>query len=90
MSKTNSGQQAAALLKAAKENRNTKATTYTEDTTTPTVKRNYRVNLAFDSDLKEFINNASWEKHQSITQWLNDLVRAEMEKAAADPEGKEG
>lgn len=89
MSKTNSGQQAAALLKAAKENRNTKATTYTEDTT-PTVKRNYRVNLAFDSDLKEFINNASWEKHQSITQWLNDLVRAEMEKAAADPEGKEG
>lgn len=84
MSKTNSGQQAAALLKAAKENRNTKNTLYTEDTT-PTVKRNYRVNMAFDSDLKEFINNAAWEKHQSITQWLNDLVRAEMEKAAADP-----
>ena len=85
MSKTQNGQQAAAFIKAAKENRNTKNTLYTEDTT-PTVKRNYRVNMAFDSDLKEFINNAAWEKHQSVTQWLNDLVRAEMERRAADPE----
>ena len=85
MSKTNSGQQAAAFIKAAKERKDTKATLYTEDTE-PTVKRNYRVNMAFDSDLKEFINNASWEKHQSITQWLNDLVRAEMERAGQDPE----
>lgn len=87
MSKTQNGQQAAAFINASKKKKEPEAILHTEQETT-TVKRNYRINMAFDSDLKDFMFNASWEQRKSITQWLNDLVRAEMERgaAAADPE----
>lgn len=39
----------------------------------------YRFSLYLDGDLKEYIKYMSWKRKQSATQYLNDLVRADME-----------
>lgn len=44
--------------------------------------RGYRYNLNLDRDLKEFLHDTAWKKRTSITQYINDLIRAEMEKDA--------
>ncbi len=50
--------------------------------------RTYRVNMAFDKDLKPFLKKISWQKHESVTQYLNDLVRREMEIYLSDENNK--
>ena len=38
----------------------------------------YRFNLYLDGDLKNFIKYISWKQRKSITQYMNDIIRAEM------------
>ena len=42
--------------------------------------RGYRYNLNLDRDLKEYLHETAWEKRTSITQYINDLIRADMKK----------
>ena len=42
--------------------------------------RGYRYNLNLDRDLKEYLHEAAWKKRTSITQYINDLIRADMKK----------
>lgn len=44
--------------------------------------RGYRYNLNLDRDLKEYLHEAAWKNRTSITQYINDLIRADMEKDA--------
>lgn len=39
----------------------------------------YRFSLYLDGDLKDYIKFASWKQQKTITQYLNDIIRAEME-----------
>lgn len=41
--------------------------------------RGYRYNLNLDRDLKDYLHEMAWRKRTSITQYLNDLVRADMQ-----------
>ena len=43
--------------------------------------RGYRYNLNLDRDLKEYLHEMAWKKRTSITQYINDLIRADMESA---------
>ena len=42
--------------------------------------RGYRYNLNLDRDLKEYLHETAWKKRTSITQYINDLIRADMKK----------
>ena len=42
--------------------------------------RGYRYNLNLDRDLKEYLHETAWKKRTSITQYINDLIRADMNK----------
>lgn len=37
----------------------------------------YRFSLYLDGDLKGYIKYISWKQQKSITQYLNDIIRAE-------------
>lgn len=72
------------------DTQNTQETTTTKKTPgrpkKETKLRGYRYNLNLDKDLKAFMQKYTWENRTSITQWINDLIRAEMEtKLAEDP-----
>lgn len=41
--------------------------------------RGYRYNLNLDSDLKDYLSDIAWKNRTSITQYLNDLIRADRE-----------
>lgn len=41
--------------------------------------RGYRYNLNLDRDLKQYLKETAWKKRTSITQYINDLIRADME-----------
>lgn len=43
-------------------------------------RKKYRYNLTVDDDLNGFMRQMAWLNHTSITQYLNDLLRAEKEK----------
>ena len=55
---------------------------YTDDhsTTLPTQPSYYRFNLKLKAELRDYLAHISWLNHTSITQYLNDLVRADMER----------
>lgn len=48
-------------------------------------KRGYRYNLNLDRDLEPYLREAAWKRRTSITQYINDLIRADM-TAASGPE----
>lgn len=57
--------------------------------------RGYRYNLNLDKDLQQYLKETAWRERTSITQYINDLIRADMkayfarcEAAGIDP--KEG
>lgn len=52
--------------------------------------RGYRYNLNLDKDLKPFLQKIAWENRTSITQYMNDLIRAEQEKYLAEGGSLEG
>ena len=41
--------------------------------------RGYRYNLNLDRDLQQYLKETAWKKRTSITQYINDLIRADME-----------
>lgn len=49
----------------------------------------YRFSLYLDGDLKDYIKYISWKQQKSITQYLNDIIRAEMAEYVASG-GDEG
>lgn len=52
--------------------------------------RGYRYNLNLDKDLKQYLHERAWQKRTSITQYINDLIRADMENYFAEGGTKEG
>lgn len=52
--------------------------------------RGYRYNLNLDKDLKQYLHERAWQKRTSITQYINDLIRADMEKYFDEGGTKEG
>ena len=50
--------------------------------------RGYRYNLNLDRDLKEYLHEMAWKNRTSITQYINDLIRADM-KAYIEAGGDE-
>lgn len=41
--------------------------------------RGYRYNLNLDRDLKGYLHEIAWRNRTSITQYINDLIRTDME-----------
>ena len=41
--------------------------------------RGYRYNLNLDKDLQQYLKEIAWMNRTSITQYINDLIRADME-----------
>lgn len=52
--------------------------------------RGYRYNLNLDRDLKPYLHEIAWQKRTSITQYINDLIRADMESYLANGGTMEG
>lgn len=51
-------------------------------------KAQYRINLRLRAEYREYLEHESWKAHQSITEYLNDLIQADMNaKRAKDTEG---
>lgn len=42
--------------------------------------RGYRYNLNLDKDLNEYLHDIAWQNRTSITQYINDLIRKDMEE----------
>ena len=42
--------------------------------------RGYRYNLNLDRDLKSFLHEIVWRRRTSITQYINDLIRSDMNR----------
>ena len=38
----------------------------------------YRLNLKLRAEFRDYLENASWSAKKSITQYLNDLIAADM------------
>lgn len=51
--------------------------------------RGYRYNLNLDKDLKEYLHEMAWKNRTSITQYINDLIRTDMENNAEWTEKKQ-
>ena len=41
--------------------------------------RYYRLNLKLKAEYREYLEQVSWESRKSITQYLNDLIKADMD-----------
>ena len=37
-------------------------------------------NLMLEKELKDYLKQASWEKHMSITEYLIELIKKDMKK----------
>lgn len=51
-------------------------------------RRGYRYNLNLDKDLQQYLKETAWKNRTSITQYINDLIRADMEAYFKDCEEK--
>lgn len=47
-------------------------------------KRGFRYNLMLDADLNQFLHEIVWIKRTNMTQYINDLIRAEYEAYLKD------
>lgn len=45
----------------------------------PSPQKYYRLNLKLKAEFKEYLDRVSWEKHISITQYVNTLIEADMD-----------
>ena len=52
--------------------------------------RGYRYNLNLDRDLKQYLHEIAWQNRTSITQYINDLIRKDMEEYFANGGTTEG
>ena len=46
--------------------------------------RGYRYSLCLDADLKQPMKELAWQSRKSLTQYVNDLIRADYEKYLAE------
>ena len=53
-------------------------------------KGGYRYNLNLDMELKRYIKNKAWQERKSATDYINDLIRADMEQYFANGGTTEG
>lgn len=53
-------------------------------------KRGYRYNLNLDRDLKQYIHEIAWQNRTSITQYINDLIRKDMDEYFINGGTREG
>ena len=53
-------------------------------------KGGYRYNLNLDMELKRYIKNKAWQDRKSATDYINDLIRADMEQYFANGGTTEG
>lgn len=53
-------------------------------------KGGYRYNLNLDKELKTYLKNKAWQDRKSATDYINDLLRADMEAYFAKGGTKEG
>lgn len=78
------GTQATKDSKPTEYTQYTEGTEYTKDTPKKAAKKKYRVNLALDGELETYLHNIAWTKRTSITQYINDLIRADREAYLAN------
>ena len=59
---------------------NTSNTQYTPNTqgTSGTQKTYYRINLKLRPEFRQYLDDESWKARKSITEYLNDLIAADM------------
>lgn len=67
------------------ETQQTQKTHDTQDTSK--VQKKYRLNLNLDGDLEPYLKEVAWINRTSITQYLNDLIRKDMENHKDIKEG---
>ena len=53
-------------------------------------KGGYRYNLNLDKELKEYLKNKAWQDRKTATDYINDLIRADMEAYFKNGGTKEG
>lgn len=53
-------------------------------------KETVRYNLVLDKDLDYYLYNIAWANHTSVTQYVNDLIRKDMEKFDKSGGNREG
>jgi len=63
---------------------NTQSTQRTQETHEKSDAIYYRLNLKLKLEYKEHLKHVSWANHTSITQYLNDLIAADMVKTGED------
>ena len=39
----------------------------------------YRINLKLKAEYRDYLDQVSWESRKSITQYINDLIQADMD-----------
>lgn len=70
---------------------NTQSTPDTHNTQdTHNKQKKYRYNLNLDLDLKPYLQDIAWQERTSVTQYINNLIRQDMEKYLAAGGSKEG
>ena len=47
--------------------------------TTAPQQKHYRLNLKLKAEYKDYLDRVSWENRKSITQYVNDLIQADMD-----------
>jgi len=45
----------------------------------PNAKKYYRFNLKLALECKEYLAHESWKAHKTITEYINDLIQADMD-----------
>lgn len=52
----------------------------TDNVSKPQKKQYYRFNLKMPLEYKEFLDEAAWQSRKNITQYINDLIKREMDE----------
>lgn len=47
-------------------------------------KEDYRINLKLRGEFKQYLNDEAWKSRKSITEYINDLIQADMDAKTAD------
>ncbi len=55
-------------------------TDMTHDTHVTSDKQYYRFNLKTPMEYKEFLDEASWKRRMNVTQYINSLIKEQMDK----------
>ena len=59
--------------------------TYKTQQTQQTQKAYYRINLKLRPEFRQYLDDESWKARKSITEYLNDLIAADMAAKQREP-----